>query len=314
MKTQCLLFCSAIAVLSGVTNTAAHAEPLTFQDVSVANAAAQIGAKYGVGVNLRGLGGVRVTFSVDDADAADARLQAVNALANAAGADFTKTYVISQAVDGITAPARVDATASLPSSQKAYPAREAIDMVAGLDDAAVRFTDATAMDGTVTLTGSLLTVAQAAAQIAQQTHTRWGTVYTLEPRLTGRVPGGTVIGHTSGGSAIVQLASVYYHDAAWTTHQKGVDEAVRQEALAEQQAALAEQQAEQAALAQQAAASGQRAGVGRSTPAGYGSYGTGNGYGISGGTMGTSGQGNGSIVIGGQTEGNNIPPASGGGY
>jgi hypothetical protein len=56
----------------------------------------------------------------------------------------------------------------------------------------------------VTLSATTLPAADAAAEIARQTHTRWKAFYALTPRLAGRNLGGKVIDRTNGGSPILQ--------------------------------------------------------------------------------------------------------------
>jgi hypothetical protein len=296
----------ATAMLALCLAVTASAAPLTLDHVTAAEAAARLGAKYGVEIMLQGHYDHYITFSIDEADTEGGRLLAVNALANAIGADFNKTYIISKVSDGSTVPPAVDTTASMPFPRTTYSANEAIAMVTGLDDATAQSSDdisgvmvgsglgtgsfglvtptsAIDVSGTVTLTSPTLTVTQAAAQIAAQTHTHWQTVYVLIPRVYGRAPGGTVIGHTDGGSAIVELASVYYHDAKWQARQQQIAAAEQQAAAAEQAAELQADQAEQQAVqANQTAAQQGRAYSGLNGY-GYGSSGYGGNYSGNGG-------------------------------
>jgi hypothetical protein len=318
----------AAAVLALCLAVTASAAPLTLDHVTAAEAAARLSEKYGVEITLQGHFNHYITFSIDEADTEGGRLLAVNALANEIGADFNKTYVISKVSDGPAVPPAVDTTASMPFPRTTYSAKDAISMVAGLDDATAQGSDdmsgvmvgsglgtgsfglvtptsAVDVSGTVTLSSPTLTVAQAAAQIAAQTHTHWQTVYVLIPRVYGRAPGGTVIGHTDGGSAIVELASVYYHDAKWQARQQQIaaaeQQAAAEEQAAEQQAAQAEQQAIQAN--QQAVQSGNAYyGLNGYGSSGYGGNYSGNGGGYNSGSgliiNGSNGYGNSPVYFG----------------
>lgn len=314
MTTHSLLSWAALLLLAGSLTGAAPAAPtpaLTFDNVPAAKAAARLASQYGVAIVLQGHFGRHVTFTLDNAEAPTARLEAVNALANAVVADYTKMYVVSKAADDAPA-VGVDTTATLPFNSVTLSAKEAIETIAAADDATAQI--APDVDGTVTLSGPNLTVAHAAAEIAQQTHTQWKAVYVLAPHVARRIVDGKVIGHTNGGSPIVEYAYVYYPDRQKQAQQQREADKRRQEnqqALAEQQTQFQQQVAQQ--MAQQMAFSGQNG-------FGYGSnpysnpyatpypYGTPSqfGGGFYGATAAYSpgygqgyGPGNGSIVFGG---------------
>lgn len=230
---SCPLATMALAcVVSGV-----QAAPMVLDNVSALDAAQQIGDKYGVNIVFKGDFGPTkyVSFTLPDADAAGARLQAVNALANAVGADFTKTYVISHVAVGQDVPVtKVDSNASVVFQSTTVPAQQAITMVAAVDNATAQFPRA--IGGDVTLTATKLDADSAAQEIAAQTHTRWKSFYAMFPRIAGRHLGGKVIGRTNGGSPITELPYVYYQHiptAAERLAQQKADEQAQQQANAQ---------------------------------------------------------------------------------
>ena len=64
------------------------------------------------------------------------------------------------------------------------------------------------MTGDVTFPKTTMRTADAAAEIARQTHTRWRVYYALTPN--GMALRGKVVDHNNGGQAIVQLPFTYY--------------------------------------------------------------------------------------------------------
>lgn len=249
MKMRRLMTWTAAASLAGGLALTAQAAPLVIDGLSAAQAATQLSTKYGVSIVYKGDFGRprRVSFTVDNADMPGARLEAINALANAVGADFTKTYVVSKVTDGETAPtAQVDSTALMTFPSATMPVQDAISLIASTDGATAQIVGP--LDDTVTLSAQSLTAAHAADEVAKQTHTRWKTFYALIPRGNGRVTGGKVIGHTSGGQAIIELPYVYYTHPKSAAEQQREAEAARQ---ASNQQAAAQQQMDQNSAAQQ---------------------------------------------------------------
>lgn len=321
MNTRRMKTWSAVLSLVGGLTLSAQAAPLVINGLSAVQAAAQLSTKYGVSIVYKGdFGPSRdLTFTVDDADAPGGRLQAVNALANAVGADFTKTYVVSKVTDGESAPtAQVDSTALMTFPSTTLPVQDVISLIASTDSASAQVVGT--LDDTVTLSAQSLTAAHAADEVAKQTHTRWKTFYALIPRGNGRVTGGKIIGRTSGGQAITELPYVYY------THPKSAAELKREADAAQQlsdQQLAAQQQADMSAAQQRQAMAQNGMGTGQNgyNPAfgyqngygnGYGGYG-GSGYGN--GTGGFSyGNGTGGYGYGNPGSGLIVQPGSGYGY
>jgi len=193
-----------------------HAAPLGFTAAPAADAATQIEDKYGIHIVFKGNMNAQmpVTFSLADADASGARLQAVNALANAAGADFQKTYVVSKAPEGSTnVPAeQIDTNAIVAFPQTKLSAEDAVRRIAGADNAVVHISGP--IGDTVTMSATSLSAKEAAREVAAQTHTQWKTFYAMTPRLQGHVLSGRVIDRTNGGSPIIEEPYVYYQKQA----------------------------------------------------------------------------------------------------
>jgi hypothetical protein len=230
-------------------------------------AAAQVAEKYGVNIELRGEFRRRVTFHVGDADSPGARLDAVNTLANALNADFVKMYVVTKSDGDAPVQALVDATARIPFTQTSLSAPEAIARIADADYALARIDGV--LDGSVTLSASKLTVAQAMTEIAAQTHTAWKTVYILTPRGAQLAVDQTVIGRTASGAPILQMAKIIYDDPARDARQALARENARKQAEQQRQQALA---AQKQASTQQTASNPVANGgtTNGNTPAGYG--------------------------------------------
>ncbi|MEO7718384.1 MAG: hypothetical protein ABIY70_19455 [Capsulimonas sp.] len=181
MKMLPLMASLVTAALAVAAAPAAHAAAtLDIYASRAPVAAAQVAEKYGVNIELRGEFRRRVTFHVGDADSPGARLDAVNTLANALNADFVKMYVVTKSDGDAPVQALVDATARVPFTQTSLSAAEAVARIADADYALARIDGA--LDGSVTLSASKLTVAKAMSEIAAQTHTNWKTVYILTPR------------------------------------------------------------------------------------------------------------------------------------
>jgi hypothetical protein len=86
----------------------------------------------------------------------------------------------------------------------------------------------------VTLSATRLSDADAAAQVAKQSNTRWKVFYAMTPRTNGRALGGKIIGNTAGGSPITELPYVYYKHIP-TPQERAAEQAAAD--LAAQQAA-----------------------------------------------------------------------------
>lgn len=315
MKMRRLTTWAAAAALTGGAALTAQAAPLVISGQTAVQAASRLSAKYGVSIVFKGDFGPprRVSFTVDDADAAGGRLQAMNELANAAGADFTKTYVISKVAEGEAAPtAQIDSTALMAFPNTTLPVQDAISLIASTDGASAQIVGD--LNDTVTLSAPSLTVAHAAEEVAKQTRTRWKTFYAMVPRGNGRVTGGKVIGRTSGGQAITELPYVYYTRPKSAAQQQREDQAALQQS---NQDAAAPQQADLNAAQQQQMMS-QNGMVPNGNGYGYNGFGNnpyGYGFNGSGGMGGYGGNGSGLVFQGGSGYGYGSGPIIfGGGY
>lgn len=215
-KSYAFKYSLPIAGIVLALGTLAHAAPLGFTAAPAGDAAAQIEDKYGIHIVFKGKmdAQVPVTFSLADADAPGARLQAVNALANAASADFQKTYVVSKAPGGSTnVPSeQIDSNAIVAFPQTKLSAEDAVRRVAGADNAVVHISGS--IGETVTMSATSLSAKEAAREVAAQTHTQWKTFYAMTPRLQGHVLSGRIIDRTNGGSPIIEEPYVYYQKQA----------------------------------------------------------------------------------------------------
>ena len=189
----------------------AVADPVSYDQVPLSNIVAQLGQQYGVNIVLKGNlatdSSRPTTLHVGDPGTTPTRLQAINALANAAGVDFQKGFVVSKmATDDVTPPVKIDSNGYVVFKDKTVPARDAIAEVATTDNATIQVSDD--VTGDVTFSKMTLRTSEAAAEIAQQTHTRWRAYYALTPRSMGLR--GKVVDHNNGGQAIVELPFTYY--------------------------------------------------------------------------------------------------------
>ena len=296
MKTHPLLSASLAAALLPLSAGADSAAPLVLKNVPAREAAARLGARYGMDIVLQANAARHVNVSIedeDDADDAGARLQTVNALANALRLDFTKTIVVNRsalnaAMEGDTsseaaasaasAPTEaVDSAVSIPFGKTRLRTRDAIALIAGVDNAFAHI--AGDIGGFVTLSQPTLTIGQAEKEIAKQTGTTWKAVYTLAPY-----------------SRVASAASplIFFPDHQWEAQQRRAEEEADRQAAQEQAAFQAYQQA----TAQQQAAArptsvGSQGLYGQATngngyyPNGYGNGGYGNGIGTSGNAGGS---------------------------
>ncbi len=253
MKTHTLLSATLAAALLPLSAGAAKANPLVLKNVSAREAAARMGARYGMDIVLQANAGRHVNVFIEDEDGAEdagARLQTVNALANALKLDYTKTIIVNrsaldEALEGGTGTAAgasaafspaeaVDSTVTIPFGKTRLRTREAITLIAGVDDAFAHI--AGDVGGFVTLSKPTLPIAQAAEEIAKQTGTTWKAVYTLAPY-----------------SRVASAASplIFFPDRQWEAQQRRQEEEAERQA-AQQQAAY--QAYQQAAAQQQGAA------------------------------------------------------------
>jgi hypothetical protein len=189
----------------------AGADPIAFDHAPLSNIVAQLSQQYGVNIVLKGSLAQNpsraVTLRVGDPGTTPTRLQAMNALANAAGVDFQKGFVVSKiAADDVPPPVKIDSNGYVVFKDKTVSAKDAIAEVATTDNATIQVSDDVA--GNVTFTKSTLRTADAAAEIARQTHTRWRVYYALTPRSMGLR--GKVVDHSNDGQAIVELPFTYY--------------------------------------------------------------------------------------------------------
>jgi hypothetical protein len=183
---------------------AVHAQTISFNNTPASSAAMAMSKRYGVTIVFRGSinTGQPVTFSVDNADTPDGRLQAVSNLANALNLDFQKVYVVSKIDPGAAVPAvPVDSDGPIVFTSTHIPVREAIQTVASVDNALTQISSL--ITGDVTLPSTHMTAFEAAAAISKQTGTEWKAYYGLFKRSeTPARFSGEIIGQTNDGQPI----------------------------------------------------------------------------------------------------------------
>ena len=162
----------------------AGADPIDFDQTPLSNIVAQLGQQYGVRVVLEGTLTQNpqraVTLHIGDPGTTPTRLQAINALANAAGVDFQKGIVVSKiSSEDVPPPVKIDSNGYVVFKNKTFSARDAIAAVATTDNATFQVGDD--VTGDVTFPKMTMRTADAAAEIARQTHTRWRVYYALTP-------------------------------------------------------------------------------------------------------------------------------------
>ena len=189
----------------------AGADPIAYDQTPLSNIVAQLGQQYGVSIVLKGSARAEPGAGRDPArrrpGTTPTRLQAINALANAAGVDFQKGIVVSKiATDDVPPPVKIDSNGYVVFKDKTVPARDAIAEIATTDNATIQVSDD--VTGDVTFPKTTMRTADAAAEIARQTHTRWRVYYALTPH--NMAQRGKVVDHNNGGQAIVQLPFTYY--------------------------------------------------------------------------------------------------------
>jgi len=187
-------------------------QSLSFVYTPVSDVVAQFHRTFGGNIIIKP--GVRaereVNFSVNNIHEPGAAVETVQDLANALGADWQKSFVISQATgdDAVRTPL-IDADAPVVLKSVNMSARDAIELVASVDGATTQFYSP--VGGTVHFSGTNLTARQAAREIAAQTHTNWKAFYALAPRLGRSVPmGAKVIGRTASGRPILELPTTTF--------------------------------------------------------------------------------------------------------
>jgi hypothetical protein len=187
---------------------------LDFESTPVTDVVAQLNKAFGVTIVIsRGLDTDRsVSFTVDNITGSGARLDAVTSLSNALDADFNKVFVVSKIADETTPPDPVIDINAPVVFQDDMSMEDAIDLVAGVDDASVQFYSM--VHGTAMFPSKDMTTVDAARDLARQSHTLWKTYYMIVPRRHGRVPDGSkVIGYTDGGQPITELPLVTFRVA-----------------------------------------------------------------------------------------------------
>jgi len=201
------IFILPIVVSFGsVLCSAVHADPLDFEQAPMSNVVAKLDRTFGISVVVTGRFNpdTPVSLMVADPAASNARLDAINQLANSLGSDFQKSFVISKVADESIVPdVRVDTGSHVLFEDNTVDAGAAIQKLALLDNSTVSFADP--ISGSVNLSDTNLQVQDAANQIAQQTHTHWQAVYTLTPRSQTPLVRGRIVDRTTEGQPIVQL-------------------------------------------------------------------------------------------------------------
>lgn len=193
---------------------AVRADTLSFTSTPASNAVAQMSRRYGVSIVFRSAVNSRkpVTFSVDNADTPDGRVQAINDLANALDMDFQKVYIVSKIEPGTSVPeVRIDNDGPILFPATKVSAREAIQTIAGVDGAVTQISGA--VKGNVMFPSRRTTAAAAAATVARQTGTVWHAYYGFFKR--GEEPArlkGDVVGRDINGNPITALPLVTFRN------------------------------------------------------------------------------------------------------
>lgn len=218
MKTRHRLIGFTAAVMAAGASfaflPAVQAQTLAFTNAPASGVAAAMSKRFGVTIVFRGSVNTSqpVTFSVDDPDTAGGRLQAVSSLASALDLDFQKVYVVSKVNSGVAVPTvPLDSNGPIVFHSNHVPARQAIQIVAAVDNAVTQISSA--VEGTVEFPDTHVNASDAAAAIAKQTGTEWKAYYGLFKR--GEAPdrlNGTVLDRTSAGQAIKELPLLSYRN------------------------------------------------------------------------------------------------------
>jgi len=193
----------------GLVVSPAGAVPLAFHATPASQAAAQIANQYRANVIVEpSLNRSQpVSFSIPNAGDPTARLDAVKHLAHSLGTTYSKVYVISRAdTEAAVSTPAVDTNTDVVFGQRNMPAVDAIQAIATADNAKVKYYGS--IGGRVDLSASRLPAAQAADEVARQTHTRWKVFYAIGPTRDDTTANGgtttTIIGYTPAGAPITE--------------------------------------------------------------------------------------------------------------
>jgi len=194
--------------------SAVRADTLTFTSMPASNAVAEMSRRYGVSIVFRSAvnSSRPVTFSVDNADTPDGRVQAINDLANALDMDFQKVYIVSKIEPGTSVPeVKIDNDGPIVFPTTKVSAREAIQTIAGVDGAVTQISGA--VKGSVVFPSRRTTAQAAATTVARQTGTVWHAYYGFFKR--GEEPArlkGDVVGRDINGNPITALPLVTFRN------------------------------------------------------------------------------------------------------
>jgi len=196
--------------------TAVRADTLSFTSTPASNAVAEMSRRYGVSIVFRSAvnSSQPVTFSVDNPDTPDGRVQAMNNLGNAVGMDFQKVFIISKIDPGTSVPeVKIDNDGPIVFPSTKVPARAAIQTIAGVDGALTQISGA--VKGSIVFPSRRMTAAAAAATVAKQTGTVWRAYYGFFKR--GEEPArlkGEVVDRDVNGNPIMALPLVTFRNQA----------------------------------------------------------------------------------------------------
>jgi hypothetical protein len=210
-KTALAFFAAGVSLF---LTAAVQADTLTFTRTPASNAVAEISRRYGVNIIFRSAvnSSKPVTFSVDNADTPDGRVQAINDLANALDMDFQKVFIVSRIEPGTSVPeVKIDNDGPIVFPTTKVSAREAIQTIAGVDGAVTQISGA--VKGSVVFPSRRMTAARAAATVARQTETVWRAYYGFFKR--GEEPArlkGDVVGRDINGNPITALPLVTFRN------------------------------------------------------------------------------------------------------
>ena len=194
--------------------TAVRAAPLVFASTPASNAVAQMSRRYGVSIVFRGVvnSSKPVTFTVDNPDTPDGRVQAMNDLGNALDMDFQKVFVVSKIDPGTSVPeVKVDNDGPIVFPTMKVGARDAIKTIAGVDGALAQISRL--IEGDVVFPSRRMTASSAAAAVAKQTGTVWRAYYGFYKR--GAEPArlkGDVVDRDINGNEITALPLVSFRN------------------------------------------------------------------------------------------------------
>jgi len=216
MKTNQWMAAVASAVSLGALSYSASAASVSSQSLDITSApvsdvVSQFHRIFGGNIVIKpGLSVNRaVSFTVNNINEPGAAVETVQDLANALGADWQKTFVISRASDDSVAKPLIDSNAPVNLKSTEMSAEDAINLVANLDGATAQFYSP--VSGTVHFSATDLTAQEAAKEVADQTNTVWKAYYALVPRGRSGTPlGAKVIGRTASGRPILEMPTVSF--------------------------------------------------------------------------------------------------------